>query len=452
MNAVPSGAIDPKRRDSVVIKPWLSAGLTIALAANVVLSAVLLLTLSRFDDSKRQADEAEIRAAGQRTELATLKVEVESLTKQKDVLAPTLADWQQRLKEKAAADALLATLDGKQRQMESDIAQSGKRLEDARRALLEAEKQKTDVNSTVDRLKAESDALAKSNTDGRALVRQAEEAERRLNSATNALANVDARRKQLETDASAAQTRFDQVQKESDDLRQARETLTKELITLRQQVQAQKDHLATFDQKSAELKTIQSAVQQEEQKLAKLQQQSATAEARATEIESRQRQAASEFSQLTNRLEQVRRDATDWETKHLTAKSESEKAMLDLAAAQKLLAETQASQDQLVREHAKLVAQVPALKKELELARKDAADAETRRDAAKAELPTANADLAAARTQLQVFVIKKGELTREISRLEATVELLKQEKEPLEREIGRLEAQRQKTPPDGEKQ
>ena len=127
------------------------------------------------------------------------------------------------------------------------------------------------------------------------------------------------------------------------------------------------------------------------------------------------------------------------------------RASLNLAAAQKLLAETQASQDQLVREHAKLVAQVPALKKELELARKDAADAETRRDAAKAELPTANADLAAARTQLQVFVVKNGELTREISRSEASVELLKKEKEPLEKEIGRLEAQRQIIPPNGDK-
>ena len=124
---------------------------------------------------------------------------------------------------------------------------------------------------------------------------------------------------------------------------------------------------------------------------------------------------------------------------------------LDLAAAQKLLAEAQASHDQVVREQAKLVAQVPVLKKELELARKDAVDAETRRDAAKAELATADADLAAARTQLQVFVVKNGELTREISRSEASVELLKKEKEPLEKEIGRLEAQRQIIPPNGDK-
>jgi hypothetical protein len=45
-------------------------------------------------------------------------------------------------------------------------------------------------------------------TDAKVLNRQAEEAERRLAVATNAIATTEARRKQLETDASAAQTRF----------------------------------------------------------------------------------------------------------------------------------------------------------------------------------------------------------------------------------------------------
>ena len=117
----------------------------------------------------------------------------------------------------------------------------------------------------------------------------------------------------------------------------------------------------------------------------------------------------------------------------------------------KLLAETQASQDQLAREQSKLVAQVATSKKELEQARKDGANSETRRDTAKADSQKADADLAAARTQLQVFVVKQGEMTREGSRLEATVERLKTEKEALEKEIGRQEAQRQKTPVEGQK-
>ena len=374
--------------NSTVIKPWLVVGLIVALTGSVLLSLYLIVMLGRFDDSKRQADEAEARATTQRTELAQLKKEVDTLTQRKDELVPAAADWQQRIKEKSAAEAMLATFDAKQRQAESDIAQAGKRLEDANRALLDTDKQKTDLTSTVERLKAERDALTKSNTDAKALARQAEEVERRLNTGTNALANVDARRKQLETDASAAQTRFEQIQKEADDLRQARAKLTTELTELRQQIQAQKDLLATFDQKAADLKTLQTTVQQEEQKLAKSQQQLATVEARATEMESRLGKAASELAPWTNRVEQ---------------------------------------------------------------ARKDGVDAETRRDVAKAELQKADADLAAARTQSHVFVVKQGELTRETSRLETTGDRLKKEKEALEKEIGRLEAQRPKVPPDGQK-
>ena len=101
---------------------------------------------------------------------------------------------------------------------------------------------------------------------------------------------------------------------------------------------------------------------------------------------------------------------------------------------------------QLAHDQAKLIAQVAALTKDLEQARKDGADAEIRRDTAKAESQKADADLAAARTQLQVFVVKHGELTRESSRLEGTVEQLETEKEALEKEIGRHEARSEKAP------
>ena len=436
---------------NAVIKPWLSAGLIVALAGNVLLSAVLILKLSRFDDTKKQAEEAEALAVQKRTELSALQVEVESLTKRKDVIAPTVADWEKRLKAMHDAQATADSLNAKQRQTESDIAQAGKRLEDANRALLDADKQKTELTSTGDRLKAELVTLTKNTTDAKALAHMAAEAERRLNDATNALVNVDARRKQLESDASAAQTRFDQLQKEADDLRQAREKLNTDLAALRQQVQAQKDLLAASEQKAADFKALQTATQQEEQKLAKLQQQSSTAEARTGEMESRLGKAVSELAQLTNRLDQVRKDGTAAEARLDTAKAELQKAAQDLAAAQKLLAETQASQDQRAREHGTLVAQVAASKIDLEQSRKDGADAETRLDTAKAESQKADADLAAARTQLQVFVVKQGELTRETSRLEATVERLKKEKEALEKEIGRQEAQRQKTPSEGQK-
>ena len=117
----------------------------------------------------------------------------------------------------------------------------------------------------------------------------------------------------------------------------------------------------------------------------------------------------------------------------------------------RLLAETQATQEQLTVGQAKLSPQVAALKKEWEQLLKDTADAESRRDSLTAELQKADADLAAGRTQLQVFVVKHGELTREIARLEPTVERLKKEKETLEKEIGKQEAQRLKPATDGQK-
>jgi chromosome segregation ATPase len=434
-----------------VITPMLMAGLITALVGSVLLSLYLIVVLSGYDDSKRQADEAEIRVTKQRTEFSALQVEVESLTKRKDVLAPTVADWEKRLKEMQEAKATADSLNAKQHQAESDLAQTVKRLADTRSAVLEADKQKTDLTTTVERLNTERDILTKSVADVRAVTRQAEDSERRLSTATNALASVDGRRKLLEADVSAAQTRFDQIQKQSDDLRQASEGLNTELASLRQQVQTQKDQLAKSDQKAAELKALNTALLQGEEKLAKSREQLTTVESRATEMESRLRQASSELAQLTNRVEQARRDAADSEGKRDTAKAELQRITQELAAAQQLLVETQTSQNQRARENAVLVAQVTASKKELEQARKDGADAEVRLDTARSGLQKADSELAAARAQLQVFVVKQGELTRESSGIEATIVRLKSEKAALEKEIGRLGAQLPKVPPDGQK-
>ena len=174
-------------------------------------------------------------------------------------------------------------------------------------------------------------------------------------------------------------------------------------------------------------------------------------DARATEMETRHARAAAEFALLTNRLAQARKEGTDAESGLRVSKGTLERTEADLAAAQKRLAEAQASQQQLAVEQAKVGAQVSASQKELEQARKESATTESRRDAAKAELQKADADLAAARAQLQVFVVKQGELTREIARLEVIAERLKKEKEALEKEIGRQEAQRQKAPAGGDK-
>lgn len=371
---------------NAVIKPWLSVGLVVALVGNVALSAALILKLSRYDEARQQAEETETRSATQRAELLKLQTELDTLTKQRDAIAPTVADWQQRLKEKAAAEAALSTMEAKQKQAESDVVQVGKRLEEVNRTMLEAEKQKADLASNVARLKSERDSLAKSNIDTKALVQQAEEAERRFGDVTNVLAHAEVRRKQFESEASTAQAHLDQVQKELEKSRQTFEKSNSDLTTLKQQIQVQKDILATLDPKAAELKALQSSIQQEEQKLAKLRQQSSIAEARTTEMEAMLVKTSTDFGQWTNRLD---------------------------------------------------------------LARKDASAAEAKLESVKSQLQKGDADLAGDRAQSQVFVVKQGELTREASRLEATVERLKKEKELLEKEIGRLEGQRLKSSSSG---
>jgi len=443
----PSASVAP----GSVIRPWLSACLIIALAGNVLLSGILIVKLSGFEDLKRRADETEAEAAKKRTELSSLQVDVESLSKQKDALAPTVADWEKRLKEKAAAEAALANLEVKQQQIGSEIAQAGKRLEEINRNVLESEKQKTELDSAIERLQSDLVFLTTTNIDAKAALSLAAEAERRLSDATNGLANAEARRKQFEADATAAQARFDQLQKENDGSRQTRETLNAEAATLRQQLQSLKDQLATSDQQAAELKARQTEVVQQEQKLAKLQQEVVTVEAGAGEMEARQQRAATELAQLTNRVQQARSQASEWETKRDTYQQAGTKVGQDLVAAQEILTKTQASQDQLSREQAKLIAQIAASKNDLEQSRKDAAESEVRLETAKSNLQKADADLAATRKLSQEFSAKQGELTREVSGLEATIERLKKEKEALEKEIGRLEAQHQKAPSEGQK-
>ena len=82
--------IKPKEKD--VVQPLLRFGLPATVGLFVMLSLYLIVMLGRYDEAKRQADEAETRATTQRVELAKLQVEVESLTKQRDALSPTVAD------------------------------------------------------------------------------------------------------------------------------------------------------------------------------------------------------------------------------------------------------------------------------------------------------------------------------------------------------------------------
>src|SRR5258708_32464068 len=121
MNEDASTAKGSKKSAAVVINPWLGVGLVAGLLGSSVLSGILILNLSHFEDARRQAGELDAQIIRTRREVSSLQVQVDSLTKQRDALEPSVADLEKR---KDTAEAALATSEGKQRQIESQIAQA----------------------------------------------------------------------------------------------------------------------------------------------------------------------------------------------------------------------------------------------------------------------------------------------------------------------------------------
>jgi predicted nucleic acid-binding Zn-ribbon protein len=282
---------DSKKSETAVINLWLSGALVIAIFGYAVLAGMLILQLGGFEDTKRQAQEAEVALRSARTELLTLRHEVDSLEKQRGILAPTITDWEKRLKEKAEAEASLATLESKRRQAEADIAQATKRLEDTNKDLVSAGNQKAELGKEIEKLKAEHLSFTKAITVAKVTLDQAMEAERRLHTAQNELASLNTQRKQMEADVEVERKRRDQTRGEADDVRKVREKLEADAAMLRQQVETLKGEKADLDKRVADLKAIQAAVQQEERK-----------------------------------LELIRKEVTDWERRRDTAKEGSSQA------------------------------------------------------------------------------------------------------------------------------
>jgi len=257
LNHEPSIRSNSEKSGTPVINLWLGAVLIIAVFGYAVLSGTLIFKMEGFEDAKRRAQEAEAALEQTRTDLSSLQVEVDSLKKQREVLAPTIADWEQRLREKAEAEAALTTLESKRRQTGADIAQAAKRLEDTSKSLVSAEKQKADLSSEIEKLKAEHLSLTKAISVAKVTLNQATEAERRVNEAQSALTSLNTQRKQLEADIADTQKRFDQIHGEADDARKGREKLAAEVAMLRQQVQPAKDEKADLEQRVSGLKTLQ---------------------------------------------------------------------------------------------------------------------------------------------------------------------------------------------------
>src|SRR5262245_60970606 len=246
-----------EKSQTSIINLWLGSGLIIAVLGYAVLSGMLIFKMEGFEGTKRRAQEAEATLEKSRTELASLQLRVESLTQQKEVLEPTIVDWDKRLKEKAEAGAALAALESKRRQTEADITQAAKRLEDTNKGLASVEKQKAELLAEIEKLKTENLSLTKASAAAKVTLNQVTEAERRVNEAQNALTSLNTQQKQLRADVADAQKRLDQVHAEADDARKGREKLAGEMAMLRQQIQTLKDERTDLEQKVSGLKAMQ---------------------------------------------------------------------------------------------------------------------------------------------------------------------------------------------------
>jgi chromosome segregation protein len=417
LNLESSAKSNSEKSETSIINLWLGGGLIVAVLGHAVLSGMLIFKMEGFEGTKRQAQESETALAKARTELSSLQVEIESLKKQREILVPTIADWEKRLSDKAEAQAALTASEGKRRQSEADVAQAVKRLEDINKDLVSAEKQRAELISGIEKLKAEHLSLTKANTAAKVTLDQATESERRLNEAQNGLTSLNTRRKQLEAEIADVQKRLDQLNGEADESRKGREKLAAEAAMLRQQVQTLKDEKTDLEQRISALKAIQTTVQQEEQK-----------------------------------LEQIRKEVTEWELRRDTAKAGLQKIDSDLSDARKLLQGASAKRDALVRESSGLESTIGGLKSEggqlekrLEQIRTEVGELERRRNAVTAESQQADSDLSAGRKLLSEMSAKQGELVRENSRLESMIERLKKEKEALEKDLGRMEGQQPKS-------
>ena len=371
-------------RPKPVITPWLTGGLIAAISANAVFSAVLVLKLGSYEETKREAQEVIASTSAANTELATLKVEIESLNKQKDALSPLVGDWEKRLKEKAEATAAVAALEEKEIQVGNSLTLTEQKFDTAQKRLLEADRQLTAILGENEKSKAESIVLSRTNSNLKASLALAAEAEQRLVIAKTAVTNSDGIRKQLETEIGGLQGRYAQLKAETDSLRTTRDTLNEEIASARQGVQVLKDQLSSYRSQVDPLKSRQSAVQEEGLKLTRIELQVAIAETKLKALEIGNERSTAESKQLATQLKEARGNVALWELRRETTKGAYSNLETDISAARTTIQEMSTKRDALVRETGALEANVTDLQKERDLLNTEIGKLETER-AKKAE-------------------------------------------------------------------
>jgi chromosome segregation ATPase len=168
MNAQPKAAVTSKPSSPRVITPWLTGSLVISLISGAIFSGVLIFGEGGLNDAQFRAQAARSSLENSRVGLAALQTEVSALTKRKHDLTPIVGEYEQRLKEKAAAEVALTALEEKQRLAASDLTRLGKQLEQTNKETLSALMQQADVKTEIEKLRADLVAATKTAEEAKA--------------------------------------------------------------------------------------------------------------------------------------------------------------------------------------------------------------------------------------------------------------------------------------------
>jgi chromosome segregation ATPase len=139
-----------------------------------------------------------------------------------------------------------------------------------------------------------------------------------------------------------------------------------------------------------------------------------------------------EIAAAQERLERVRLQAAEWQSKGAAYQQAGIKAAQDLEFAHRLLTDTRA-------EESSLSTQLAESKRELERVRIETAGAQTNLETTRASLQKPESDLVVARKRVRELSASQTELTGEVSRLEALVQRLQTERKQLEQARDRYE-------------
>jgi len=358
----PSHTPDSHKRP--VVQSWLAVLLILTVVVSTLVNAGLILSIARQERDREIAAETAKQLTDARSRLSTVQSELEALRRQKDALAPLVADWDKRAAERAASEAAISALEEKRPRLETEVNSLTARRDLLDRQMTELNSNRTELQGVVDNLRTETNALSRQKQELQTTVTQALDAERRRSEADASRSAAEVRSKSLQAEIVADQRRLDQTRSDADAQRKALDSLVKEVADLREKREALNTDIARFQAQDADLHARRNSLQELEEDLSKRQQEAADAGARAEGAEKRFRKASADIAEVQKGLEAVQNEASKWEARRDKARVDFQDADAELAAARKLERESSVRRDQPDSELRDLRTQVVTLLKQ----------------------------------------------------------------------------------------